>query len=327
MDDVARRAGVVCTTVGPYARHGEPLVAACAEHGTSYCDLTGEVPWIRAMIDAHHARAAATGARIVHCCGFDSVPSDLGVLLVHEHLAALGKQLREAHLRVVRMKGGVSGGTAASLLGVLEAASDPPVRRLLADAYSLVPEGPRGADGLDQLAPKREDGRWTGPFVMAAVNTRIVRRTNALLGYPYGRDFRYDEAIDTGRGATGLATAAALTAGLGALAAVGSVAAGRRLIARFLPSPGEGPSREERERGGFVIEVRATATDGTRATAVVEGRRDPGYGGTARMLGESALCLAEDALPPRAGVLTPASAMGDALVRRLRAVGMTLEAR
>ena len=328
MDGLARRTRVVCTTVGPYALYGSALLGACAEQGTDYCDLTGEPHWVREMIDAHQARAAETGARIVPSCGFDSIPSDLGVLLLHEQLAARGGRLAEAHYRVRRMKGGASGGTIASGLHMAERMSDPQVRRVLDDPYSLNPEGAPGVAGQeDWLRPRRdaETGRWLAPFFMAAVNTRVVRRSNALLGYAYGREFRYDEAVDVGRGLAGMARAAATSAGM-ALSGAVAFAPVRKLAQRFLPAPGEGPSREERESGSFDIELLGVGTAGERVRARVGATQDPGYGATSWMLGESALCLAEDALPERGGLLTPASCMGMKLVERLRAAGMTFQA-
>lgn len=328
MDGLARRTRVVCTTVGPYALYGSALLGACAEQGTDYCDLTGEPHWVREMIDAHQARAAETGARIVPSCGFDSIPSDLGVLLLHEQLAARGGRLAEAHFRVRRMKGGASGGTIASGLHMAERMSDPQVRRVLDDPYSLNPEGAPGVAGQeDWLRPRRdaETGRWLAPFFMAAVNTRVVRRSNALLGYAYGREFRYDEAVDVGRGLGGMARAAATSAGM-ALSGAVAFAPVRKLAQRFLPAPGEGPSREERETGSFDIELLGVGTAGERVRARVGAKQDPGYGATSWMLGESALCLAEDALPERGGLLTPASCMGMKLVERLRAAGMTFQA-
>ena len=330
MAAIVRRARVIGTTVGPYCRYGGPLVAACAEQGVHYCDITGETPWIRAMIDAHHERAAASGARIVHCCGFDSIPSDLGVLMLHDHLARSGKRLATAHYRVVTVEGApngsLSGGSAASMLAIAERAGDPAVRRVLADPYALNPkDAPRGPDRRDQVGPRRDPdtGRWTAPFLMAPVNTRIVRRSNALLDFAYGRDFRYDEAVDTGPGARGLALASALSAAMAAFMGSTIFPATRRLLARVLPAPGEGPSREQRERGSFRVEIRATSADGEPITGVIEGTSDPGYGETAKMFAEAALCLATDDLPPRGGVLTPASCLGMALIARLRAAGMT----
>lgn len=328
MDALTRRTRVVCTTVGPYALYGSVLLGACAEQGTDYCDLTGETPWVREMIDAHHARAVETGARIVPSCGFDSIPSDLGVFLLHEHLAARGQHLAEAHFRLRRARGGASGGTIASGLALAERMKEPEVRRIVEDPYSLNPEGARnGPDPRDSLRPRKdpESGRWLGPFFMAAVNTRVVRRSNALLDFAYGRGFRYDETVDTGRGLPGLARASAMSAGMALSAAAMVFSPVRKLATRFLPAPGEGPSREQREHGSFEIEVLGVSSSGERVRARVAAPRDPGYGATSWMLSESALCLAQDALPQRGGLLTPASCMGMKLVERLRAAGMTFQ--
>lgn len=322
---LVQRTRVVCTTVGPYARYGEALARACAEAGVHYCDLTGETQFIRRIIDSSHDRAVATGARLVPSSGFDSIPSDLGVLMLHEHVKKEGKSLAKVAYRVRRVKGGGSGGTIASVIGLLEEARDPAVRRILGDPYALNPAGaPRGKDGGDQQGVEQDEGgHWTAPFVMAAINTRIVRRSNALLDFAYGKDFRYDEAVDTGAGLAGLARAAALTAGMGLGFGALALPPTRALLQRFLPAPGEGPSREERERGSFLIELHATTTTGERRKGIVSQQLDPGYGGTAVMLGEAALSLAEDALPARGGVLTTASCMGTALLERLRDAGMT----
>lgn len=326
MDALAARTRVVATTVGPYAKYGGPLVAACVRNGTDYCDLTGETTWIRRVIDEHHTHAARTGARIVHCCGFDSIPSDLGVWMMHDAMTAAGRRVAKVRYVLHPSPAGVSGGTVASLLGVLEELRDPAVRRVLADPYALNPEGERrGPDGPDPTRPRfdRDVGLWTGPFLMAAINTRVVRRSNALLGYPYGRDFRYSEVQAT----KSRAGAWKLAAGLGVLASVGVTKPGRGLLRRFTPSPGEGPSKARRERGWFHVELVAEAHDEPplKLHGHVRGVQDPGYGETAKMLGESALCLALDDLPLRGGVLTPASCMGAALVERLRAAGMTFE--
>ena len=327
MEALARRTRVVCTTAGPYALYGSELLGACAEQGTDYCDLTGETHWVRKMIDAHHARAVETGARIVPSCGFDSIPSDLGVLLLHEHLAARGKRLAEVQYRVLRMKGGPSGGTIASGLDTAARMGDPTVRRILADPYGLNPEGLRGgAQERDSLRPRRdpETGRWLAPFFMAMVNTRVVRRTNALLDFAYGRDFHYEETVDMGAGLAGLTRAAATSTGL-TLSGLMAFAPVRKLATRFLPAPGEGPSREQRENGSFEIELLGRGTEGERLRARVGARQDPGYGATSWMLAESALCLAQDELPRRGGLLTPASCMGMKLVERLRAAHITFQ--
>jgi short subunit dehydrogenase-like uncharacterized protein len=327
MEELARRTRVVCTTVGPYGRYGSVLLGVCAEQGTDYCDLTGETHWVRKMIDAHQARAVETGARIVPSCGFDSIPSDLGVFLLHEHLAARGKRLAEVHYRVLRLKGTASGGTIASALDTAARMGDPAVRRVLADPYALNPEGARGeAEEGGSLLPRRdsETGRWLAPFIMALVNERVVRRSNALLDFAYGRDFRYDESVDVGAGLAGLARASATSAGM-AMSGLLTIAPIRKLATRFLPAPGEGPSREQRERGSFEIGLLARTTDGERLRARVGASQDPGYGATSWMLAESALCLAQDELPRRGGLLTPASCMGMKLVERLRAAGMTFQ--
>jgi short subunit dehydrogenase-like uncharacterized protein len=330
---IAKRTRVVCTTVGPYMRYGMPLARACAEAGTSYCDLAGEVPFIRRSIDENHARAQATGARIVHSAGFDSIPSDLGVLLLHEAFRARGKALASAALFCGPMKGGMSGGTVASMMGILEAAThDRDLRRLVGDPYALLPDRTRdrGPDGRDQRDVRYEPriGQWTGPFVMAAINTRVVRRSNALQDFAYGRGFAYREAMSFGRGPRGLARALSATAALGTLAGIASFAGGRKLLAPFLPAPGKGPSPAARDAGFFKVRIVGEG-EGLRVDARVEGTSDPGYGETAKMLGEAAVCLARggDALPVRYGVLTPASSMGMHLVDRLRAAGMTFETR
>ena len=328
---VAKEARVVCTTVGPYLKYGRALAAACAAAGTDYCDLTGETPFVRASIDENHARAQSTGARIVHCCGFDSIPSDLGTLMLAGAYRARARQIASADLFVGPMRGAASGGTIASVLTMFEqAAADPSIRRLAGDPYALLPdrEQDRGPDGGDQLGVRFDErlGEWTGPFVMAAINTRVVRRSNALLGFLYGRGFRYSEAMSLGRGARGLLRAGTLTAGLGGFLAAAVTGPGRGLLGRLLPAPGEGPDKEARDRGYFRIRIlgEAEGAPALRLVAKVEGKSDPGYGETAKMLGESALCLALDRerLPSQTGVLTPASAMGEPLLERLRAAGM-----
>jgi short subunit dehydrogenase-like uncharacterized protein len=333
LDSMVAACRVVCSTVGPYAKHGAELVASCVEHGTDYCDLTGEVQFIRKMVDRHHAAARSSGTRVVHCCGFDSIPSDLGTLMLQE--AAIerhGAPLDAVTFALGASRGGFSGGTVASLVNVLdEAGADPEVRQIVTDPYALNPEGERhGPDGPDLARPRfdPELERWTGPFVMAAINTRVVRRSNALLDWRYGRDFRYREVTGFGSGLRGRLAATATAAGLGAFIGALGWRPSRRLLERtLLPSAGDGPSRDTRERGFFSVTLHGrTRTDaGTPTmTARVEGHSDPGYGETAKMLGESALCLALDRaeLGSAGGVLTPAAAMGLRLVERLRRAGM-----
>ncbi len=340
LDPIARDARVVITTVGPYALHGRALVAACADAGTDYVDLAGETPFIRDMIDEHHARAQRTGARIVHACGYDSIPSDLGVLMLQDYARNRhGGRCEAIRFFAGESKGGVSGGTVASMLNLAEQATrDPRVRRIAGNPYALDPtrEG-RGPDKRDQLGV-RFDGdsqRWTGPFVMAAINTRIVRRSNALLGYGYGVDFRYSEAMSFGPGVKGLVQASAVSAGLAGFMVALAVPPMRMLLARtVLPSPGEGPSKKTRETGYFTsrlygaVDARAGAAVGApvKLLGTVKGKGDPGYEATARMISESALSLLRDAgIRQQGGVLTPASCMGMPLVERLRKAGMTFE--
>lgn len=330
---LAARTRVICTTVGPYARYGSDLVAACADAGTHYCDLTGELHWIRRMIDTHQARAEASGARIVPSCGFDSIPSDLGVLFVQREMRARqGGPSPHVKGAVAGFSGGVSGGTIASMLDLIEeAAADPSVRRLAADPYALDPrDHPPGPDTRERLLPAYDADfeQWAAPFVMAAINTRVVRRSNALLGDAYGTRFRYEESILTGRGPLGAAKAAAVAAGTAAGLAAMAVGPVRRLVASRLPAPGEGPTAEQREKGYWELAFfAAPATAGAAPLrARLHGDRDPGYGSTARMLGESAVCLAQDAEGVGGGFHTSASAMGEALIDRLqKRAGVTFE--
>lgn len=320
---LARSARVVLTTVGPYAKFGSKLVQACVAHGTHYCDLAGEVQWMRAMIDQHLPAAQKSGARIVHSCGFDSIPSDIGVyLLQQEAVKQHGEPCSEVMLLVKAMKGGASGGTIASMLNAIDQArNDSQIARILVDPYALNPEGHRqGPDRRDQSgAVFNEDaGVWTGPFVMAAVNTRIVRRTNALLDYPYGDDFRYSECSITGRGAGGWLKSATMTAGLGAFMLASSYSFSRdQIVRRLVPKPGEGPNAEQREKGFFNLKLIGKTSHGEILRMTVKGDRDPGYGSTSKMLAESAVCLAKDDLEISGGFWTPASAMADRLSTRL----------
>ncbi len=324
--ELAERTAVVCTTVGPYAQYGSKLVAACAAKGTDYCDLTGEAQWIRRMIDAHEKEAAATGARIVHTCGFDSIPSDLGVhFLQREMRARHGVVAPRVSFRVAGFSGAASGGTIASMMNLMEEASrDPKVRRILANPYGLNPEGERhGPDGRDRTGPSFDEdfGQWIGPFVMAAINERVVRRSNALLGFPYGREFRYDEATLLGTGPVSAVKAAGLSAGVVGTMAAAAIGPLRGVLGRFLPAPGEGPNQKQREEGYFDVRLfgEHPSDAGKSLFARVTGDRDPGYGATSRMLGEAAVCLAEDELTSPGGIHTPTSAMAEPLLVRLEA--------
>jgi len=334
MRALAESCRVVATTVGPYRRYGMALVEACAAAGTDYVDLTGEVLFMRAAIDRCDAVAQRSGARIVHTCGFDSIPSDLGVLLLHEAVVRdRAGELTDTTLVVRAMKGGASGGTLASLTGQLdEVRGDPALREVVEDPYALSPDRAAEPDlgrQADLRAPSYDADldTWLAPFVMASINTRVVRRSNALQGWAYGRSLRYREAMGMGSGTAGRVKAAALAAGVGALVAGLSAGPTRRLLDRVLPAPGEGPSDQAREQGFFKIDVHTRTTTGARYVCHVAAQGDPGYKATAVMLAEAALCLLldRDRLPDRAGVLTPATAMGTALADRLRAAGQTLE--
>ena len=324
--ELAASATAVATTVGPYARYGMPIVEACAEAGTHYADLTGEVPFVRASADRAHDRARETGARITHACGFDSVPSDLSAMLTAQ---AAGGSLTDTTLVVTSLSGGISGGTIDSIRGVVdEVKSDAATRRLLTDPYSLSPDRdaePSLGRESDATAVGRIDGRWTGVFIMASFNTRIVRRSNALQGWAYGRGFRYREVMSFGRGPLGPALAAGTALGVAGMGFGMALPPTRAVLDRVLPKPGEGPSERTRERGHFRTETTGTATDGRRFRTTFAMQGDPGYAATAVMLGQSGLCLALDELPGQGGVLTPATAMGTLLVDRLRAAGAQIE--
>lgn len=350
--DLASSTRVLVTTVGPYALHGRELVKACSLAGTHYADLTGEVLFVRDTADAFHDVAHRSGARIVHSCGFDSIPSDLGVLETARVAAEDGAgELADTVLFVRRLKGGLSGGTIASMrqqtIAARESVED---RRAINDPYGLSPDRANEPTRADRVATtpeaptsertrrlraigsrlpvrRTEDGHWTGPFVMASYNTRVVRRSNALLGWRYGRAFRYHEVTDFGSRMMSPVRAAGTTAGL--LGVIGGMSFGptRSLLDRALPEPGEGPSEETRANGRFLMEVVATTTSGVKYATTVAAEADPGYNGTAIMLGQSALCLAEDDLQSEGGVLTPAVALDGHLVDRLRAHDFTIETR
>ncbi|MHA7293401.1 saccharopine dehydrogenase family protein [Arthrobacter sp. HLT1-21] len=329
---LAARTRALFTTVGPYAKYGLPVVEACARAGTHYGDLTGEVSFVREAIDRWDALARTTGARIVHACGYDSVPSDLAVLLLHQAAEAdSAGGLTEVQL-VARAKGGFSGGTIESMRGQLDAVrADPVLRSLADDPYSLSPDraaepSTRQPSDLGWVG-RSEDGLRTAPFIMASANTRIVRRSNALQSWAYGRSLRYGKVMGMGRGPVGAVIAGATALGLRVFGAAMALPLTRKLLDRVLPAPGEGPSEAARRSGWFHSQVTASTESGRRYRAVVAGPGDPGYAATAVMAGEAALLLASDGdrLPPSTGSLTPATALGVVLVERLRAAGHTYE--
>jgi short subunit dehydrogenase-like uncharacterized protein len=332
---LAESTRVIATTVGPYAKYGMPLVEACADAGTHYADLTGEVLFVRDSIDRHHARAQTSGARIVHSCGFDSIPSDLAALLAFEQARADGSgALTDTLMLLISARGGFSGGTIDSMRGLVDTVrKEPRLVGTIRDPYALSPDReaePDLGDEGDQTWIRREPelGIWTGPFIMATHNTRIVRRSNALLDWCYGRAFRYREAVAF-RGVAAPVLAGGMTMGLGAAVAGMALPPTRFVLDRVLPDPGEGPSEEARRNGHFRMELHAQTTSGARYLVEVAAKGDPGYAATAVMLGESALCLAldDDRLPEMAGVLTPATGIGNALADRLRGQDFLLEVR
>lgn len=341
LDAMAARARVVCTTVGPYLKYGEPLLSAVANAGTDYVDLTGEVPFVRYAIDKYGELAASTGARIVHACGYDAIPSDLGAYALHQRVDRDSEgTLTDTTMVVVKLRGGVSGGTVDSMRVIADLARDKDSRRVLVNPQALssgpgddLPRVAKGAEPSDTPVGKASDVDPSlrgsiAPFLMASYNTRIVRRSNYLLGGAYGDKFRYSEAMRVGRNAiASRVMAGGIALGMGAFFGGMAMKPTRRVLDRFLPKPGEGPDAETRERGLFTHKTFTTTTTGKRYVATVAGQGDPGYKATALMLGEAALTLAldRDKLPDRFGVLTPASAMGDALTDRLRAAGMTIQ--
>ena len=312
--DLAKRTKVIITAIGPYTHYGKPLVAACASAGTDYVDLTGESNFIREMIDTYSAQAVESGARIVHSCGFDSIPSDLGVFrlqqLATEHLGAPFERVKG---RVEGMQGAASGGTIASMMAVGQAAEEnPEIAAQMVSPYFLAVgfEGPTQPAG-NEAVNDEELGSWSGPFVMAEINTKNVHRSNMLLNHSYGKGFLYDEMMFTGPGAEGEAIAKAIAADpLGTFVGEGEP-----------PTPGEGPSKEERDAGDFTIAYHGSA-HGKSITVRVAGFQDPGYGSTSKQLAESALCLLRDDVPTGGGIWTPASAMAMPLIQRLQEQGV-----
>ncbi len=324
---LAESTEVVVSTVGPYALYGSKLIAAVVEAGAGYCDLTGEPQWMSKMIDLHHDRAVETGARVVHACGFDSVPSDLGVWhLQREALERFGAPCSSVRMGVERAKGGFSGGTAASMMNLFEETSrNPSLRHVMTNPYVLTPDGDR--DGVDQpnvTWPEHSDdmGSWMAAFVMAPTNTRVVLRTHALAGYPWGRHFTYGEAMMTGDGIAGRAKAYALSAAMAGFMGAAGLGPVRSLLGRALPAPGEGPSPDKQRAGYYDLRFHGRTDAGDSISTRVTGDQDPGYGSTSKILGEAAVCLLERS-PESAGggvaggFWTPATALGDGFIDEL----------
>lgn len=304
---MADSADAIITTVGPYQLYGEPLVKACVEAGTDYVDLCGEPAWMVDMIDRYGDAATQSGARIVHSCGFDSIPFDMGVyLLQREATDARGVPYARVRGRVRKMQGTFSGGTAASFMETMKRAQkEPQILDWLKNPFSLTEgfEGPKQPTGHK---PIHDDdlNSWAAPFVMAAINTKNVHRSNALMGHAYGEDFTYDEMVMTGPGEKGEAAA--------------NYVAKQDTFGKNPPKPGEGPSKDERENGFYEAAFYGGEGD-DMMVAVVTGDKDPGYGSTSKMISEAALCLTRDVSRDTTpgGVYTPAPAMGNALIERL----------
>ncbi|NNC53094.1 MAG: saccharopine dehydrogenase [Erythrobacter sp.] len=307
LEAMCKRTKVVLTTVGPYQLYGDALVEACVKTGTDYADLCGEPAWMAEKIAQHHDAAKKSGARICFSSGFDSIPFDLGVLMLQKEAKAReGSPAPRVKGRVRAMQGTFSGGTAASLGATMKAAmKNPKIIGMLRDPFALTPDF-EGPDQPSGMVPRYEDelGKWAAPFVMAPINTKNVHRTNFLLGHPYGEDFRYDEMVLTSPGDAGKAAANAMVEMM------------KNPFGAKPPKPGEGPTKEERENGFYDVLFTGEWPDGKSIRYAVKGKFDPGYGSTSRMLGETGMALLES--NAEGGVGTPGSFLGEALVERLR---------
>ena len=326
MNAMAASTKVICSTAGPFALLGTPVIEACIHEKTNYCDITGESHWVKKIIEKYHDQAQEAGLKIVHCCGFDSIPSDMGVYkLQKECFQRFGEYCHTIKMRVRVAKGKLSGGTYASMRNIMEEIrKDPSLVSSLRDPYSLNPanqkNGPPQRD-LNKVIFDKELGTWIAPFVMEAVNTRIVRRSHALRNSPYGQDFRYNEAIMTGNGLNGKMRGIAITIPLAVMMAARPGNFFNGLLNRFLPKPGEGPSENEIRNGFYILNFYGFTPGGKRMILKWKGNQDPGYGSTSMMLTQSAICLAKDwsQLPATYGILTPSVAMEEYLMDRLLA--------
>lgn len=321
---MANQTDVMLSVVGPYSLYGSHLIEACIREKTDYCDLSGEVHWMRKMMDRWQKEAVGAGVRLVHSCGFDSVPSDLGVLYLQNWAEKeLGHPLKNISMRVNKIKGGVSGGTIASMFNIRrEAEKDRSIYRVIMRRYSLNPDPEWGGPDERDLRTVKWDHvaeSWISPFIMGTINTRIVRRTQALMNYPNGRDFTYDEAIDCGKGISGKIKGWLKVLPLGLIRAAKPGTLLYKAVRYFLPAPGQGPSREKIQSGSFELWFYGWNPQDEVYYFRLSGKRDPGYGATARMLAESGVCMVKDQnkTPDLSGFLTPASAMGESLIKRL----------
>ena len=317
LNDIVKKTKVVCSTVGPYAKYGSLLVKSCVKNKTHYCDLAGEAQWIRKMIDLYHKEAITNQVKIVNSCGFDSIPSDMGVYFIYKNILKKNLSIK---MRVTGAKGGYSGGTYASMQNIIKEASiNKEIRRNLTNPYGLNPIGEQSGMDKSDLRSVIYDSKiktWISPFLMAGINTKIVRRSNALSNYNYGKEFKYDEAVMTGNGFKGRLKGIILSIPLIFLSAKpGSLF---NKIFNFLsPKPGKGPNKKERESGYFSLRFYVFQEENDFSVYKVTGDKDPGYGSTSKMLAESAVCLAKDELNNNFGILTPSIAMSDSLLDRL----------
>ncbi len=325
-----KKTKVICSTVGPYSLYGTKLVKLCVENYTNYCDITGEAHWIRTLIDNFHEGAKSKKIKIVNSCGFDSIPSDMGVYFIQNEMKKTYKTYAKSiKMRVAGISGGISGGTYSSINNLLkEAYADKSVFKVLNNPYGLNPKDKmKGLDKKDlrKIIFDKESNSWIYPFIMAGINTKIVRRSNALLNFQYGKDFRYDEAMMAGNGISGFWKAILAVFPL-AMVGLNPNSFLKKIINSFMPKPGEGPGIEKRKNGFYNLRFYITIDEKRKAFAKVIGDSDPGYGSTSKMLAESAICLAFDNLPKNYGILTPSSAMGEKLLDRLiKNAGLSFE--
>ena len=317
-----KKTKVVCSTVGPYSLYGTKLVKLCVENNTNYCDITGEAHWIRNLIDQFHEEAKSKKIKIVNSCGFDSIPSDMGVYFIQNEIKKTYKNYANfIKMRVAGVRGGISGGTYVSINNLLkEAYSNKKIFRVLNNPYGLNPKNKmEGMDKKDlrKIIFDKESNSWIYPFIMAGINTKVVRRSHALTNFQYGKDFRYEEAMMSGKGISGLLKAILAVFPL-AMIGLNPNSFLKKIVNSYMPKPGEGPGLEKRKNGFYNLRFYVTIDERRKAFAKVVGDNDPGYGSTSKMLAESALCLAFDKLPENYGVVTPSIAMGKQLLERLR---------
>ena len=331
LNKMTRSAHLIISTVGPYIKYGKKLVFSCASNGTHYCDLTGEVPFIRESIDLYHEIAKNNNCRIIHSCGFDSIPSDIGALFIQkEALKKYKKPCNEIKYFVRGTKGGLSGGTIGSMIAISSyIKSNPTLSGLLGNPYALNSAAFNGppVSSLRSIKWDDEAKLWLAPFVMSGINTRIVRRSNELLGFKYGKNFLYSEVTSFSKGFKGYTKSLSMLIGLGLMKTFMSFKPTFLFLRKFiLPSPGEGPTKNERENGFFKILLKGKVGE-NKISCIVSGDRDPGYSGTARMLSESAISviLNDQDLPQNFGVLTPASGIGITLIKRLKNKGIVFK--